>query len=373
MAPLRLTHVIGARPQFIKYAPVQRAIDALPPGAVENAVVHTGQHYDYRMSQVFFDDLGIRVPDVHLEVGSGPHGRQTALVLERLETALLAARPDVLVVYGDTNSTLGAALAGAKLHVPIAHVEAGLRSYRKQMPEEQNRVLTDHLSTWLFCPSVRAVENLAREGFAETAGPAAAGADSPAVVLVGDVMHDALLHGVAMADQRSTILDTLGLGARGYTLLTIHRAENTGADTLAAVVDFVNTATSGEVILPMHPRLEAAYAACPVRFAARVRTIPPLGYFDLLKLLQSAREVFTDSGGLQKEAYWLQVPCVTLRDETEWTETVASGWNTLYRDYPDDRHRAPAADAYGHPGAAEAIVSTLRQWHRHPISAGQTN
>jgi UDP-N-acetylglucosamine 2-epimerase len=362
MADLRLLHVLGARPQFIKYFPIQRAIDAWSGPPIANAVVHTGQHYDYRMSAIFFDELGIHAPDYHLEVGSADHARQTALIMERFEEVLRRDAPDVVVVYGDTNSTLAGALAAVKRHIPVAHVEAGLRSYRKGMPEEINRVLTDHASTWLFCPSDAAAANLEHEGFARAGRTSASpDVDHPAVVVSGDVMYDVLIHAVAIAERKSRILDELGLRPGDYQMLTLHRAENTDRpDALAALVEFVNCATSGRtVIFPMHPRMVGAYEACPRKFEPAVRIIKPLGYFDLVTLLKNAEQLLTDSGGLQKEAYWLKVPCVTLREETEWIETVEAGWNTLYREYPSERPRSSAVATYGDGNAAEKIVTTL--------------
>ena len=366
--PLKLLHVLGARPQFIKFFPVQEAIrKAAAHVAITSRVLHTGQHYDYRMSKIFFDDLGLQEPDYHAEVGSGTHGRQTALVLERVEDVLREDSPDVVVVYGDTNSTLGGALAAAKLHIPVAHVEAGLRSRNKRMPEEINRVLTDHLSTFLFCPSSTAVTNLEREGF--PIGPAGSDAlpdaDHPRVVMSGDVMYDVLRHTEASADERSGIIQELGLDGTPYMLLTLHRAENTDdRDALRRIISFVNSVTDGcEVIFPVHPRTTLAYRAAGGRFSDRVRMIEPRGHFDMVRLLKGATRVLTDSGGLQKEAYWLQVPCITLREETEWVETVESGWNVLYHDYPSTREPERETRAYGEGDAATTIVETLCAAH----------
>lgn len=370
---MKLLHVLGARPQFIKYRPIQDAVRRLAERApVTNEVVHSGQHYDYRMSQIFFDELGLAEPDYHLEVGSGSHARQTALLLERAEAVVAESRPNWVVVYGDTNTTLGAALAAAKLHVPVAHVEAGLRSRNKRMPEEINRILVDQISSILFCPSRSAVENLRNEGLG--GGEAAdtdPDIDRPRVVMSGDVMYDALLAAGAIADERSRILDELRLDDTPYALLTLHRAETTdGPDALDRIITFVNDVTAGQpVIFPVHPRMASICAGSLSRFGSHVRIIEPLGYFDLLRLLKSASRVLTDSGGLQKEAYWLQVPCITLRDETEWIETVESGWNVLYRNYPG---RAPAArnDAYGDGHAADLIVGALWRAHRVLTTAG---
>lgn len=359
MTPLRtLLHVVGARPQFIKLAPLLRALAAFP---FRSVVLHTGQHYDDRMSQLFFDELGLPAPDHHLGVGSGTHGRQTALVLERVEDVLRQQTPDAVVVYGDTNSTLGGALAAAKLHIPVVHVEAGLRSFNKRMPEEVNRVLVDHLSSLLFCPSETAVENLRREGVTRGDTPDPPSPDHPVVLNTGDLMYDAHLHGLSIAERTSTILRDLGVSPGRYVLLTIHRAENTDdPEQLSRLVTFLNAQTAGaDVIFPMHPRTRAAYERCPTRFAASVHLVDPVGHFDLLALLRDATRLFTDSGGLQREAYWLRVPCVTLRDETEWPETVSSGWNTLYRG-PASGPVSPAAPlAYGSGRAAALMAGAL--------------
>jgi len=359
MSPSRtLLHVVGARPQFIKLAPLLRA---LAGSSLRSRVLHTGQHYDYRMSKLFFDEYGLPEPDYHLEAGSGSHGHQTARVLERVEDILLQAPPVAVVVYGDTNSTLGGALAAAKLHLPVVHVEAGLRSYNKRMPEEVNRVLVDHVSSVLFCPSHTAVENLQREGLAVSERTDRPTPDRPLVLNTGDLMHDALLSGLSVADRTSTVLRDQALSPQGYALLTIHRAENTDSPVqLSRLVTYINEqAATMPVVMPMHPRTRAAYDRCPVRFVETVRCIDPVGHFDLLMLLQHARCLFTDSGGLQKEAYWLRVPCVTLREETEWPETVASGWNTLYRTPEREVAVRDEPLAYGEGHAAEQMASVL--------------
>lgn len=360
----KLLHIIGARPQFIKYFPLQQAIRRVAADrSIENKVVHTGQHYDYRMSKIFFDELGILEPDYHLEVGSGCHGRQTALVLQRVEEVLIDEKPDVVMVYGDTTSTLGGALAAAKLHIPVAHVEAGLRSFNKRMPEEVNRVLADHISTYLFCPSETAVTNLRREGFLSenTQADEIPSADHPFVAQVGDVMYDMLLLASRYAEDRSRILDELKIETNAYDLLTLHRAENTDDPRrLEEIIAFVNEITTQRsVIFPMHPRMSKAYAGVHKSFADNVRIIEPLGYFDLVMILKNASRLLTDSGGMQKEAYWLQVPCVTLRDETEWVETIQSGWNILYRNYRNERQMRKKTEVYGDGHAADKIIHSL--------------
>ena len=368
--PIRLLHIIGARPQFIKYFPIQQAMDQAGKKMTSftSVLVHTGQHYDYRMSQVFFDELGIRQPDYHLEAGSGNHGQQTALVLQRTEEVLLKEKPDIVVVYGDTNSTLGGALAAAKLHIPVAHVEAGLRSFNKRMPEEVNRVLTDHISTYLFCPSVTSVKNLQHEGF-NTASQCDnsiscqknADMNNPFIFQTGDVMFDLILHALEIAGQKSNILNHLNLQPKQYNLLTLHRAENTDdPDRLDAVINFVNgISPTIPVIFPIHPRMAKAYAGSKNKLSSNIRVVEPLGYFDLLMALKNARNLLTDSGGMQKEAYWLQVPCVTLRDQTEWVETVQTGWNILWHHYHGEHQPSGKTDAYGNGRAAEIIINIL--------------
>lgn len=313
---MKVVTIVGARPQFIKAAPVSRALRAA--GCVE-VLVHTGQHYDEGMSAVFFEELALPVPDYNLGTGSGSHGAQTGAMLGRIEEVLSGETPDWVLVYGDTNSTLAGALAAAKLHQRVAHVEAGLRSFNRAMPEEINRVLTDHISDLLFCPSQTAVDNLANEGIA--AG----------VHLVGDVMADALQVAVARARVSSTILRRLALEERGYLLATIHREENTdNLDHLRNILSAFNQIEE-TIVFPVHPRTRKALTRLKgsVTLSDRLRLVDPLGYLDLMRLAQSARLVLTDSGGLQKEAYWLGVPCVTLRDETEWVETVQAGWNIV--------------------------------------------
>ncbi len=280
-------------------------------------LVHTGQHYDGNMSAVFFDELGIPEPDVNLGIGSGRHGAQTGAMLTGIEDVLLEEQPDWVLVYGDTNSTLAGALAAAKLHIPVAHVEAGLRSFNRAMPEEINRVIADHLSDLLLCPSQTAVDNLVAEGI--TRG----------VHLVGDVMADALAFAVERAQNHSDVLERLGLAEGHYLLATVHRAENTDDATRLRNILAVFDALDEPVIFPVHPRTRQAINILGYSPAPHVQLIEPVGYLDMVMLEQSARLILTDSGGIQKEAYWLGVPCVTLRDETEWVETVEAGWNVI--------------------------------------------
>jgi len=328
--------VVGARPQFVKLAPVSRAIEAANArgASIASVVVHTGQHYDPALSDVFFSELGIPEADLDLGVGSGSHGRQTARMLEGLEQAIQERRPDLVLTYGATNSTLAATLAAAKLHVPVAHVEAGLRSFNRRMPEETNRLVADHLSDLLFAPTPEAMRNLEREGLTDRARQ------------VGDVMLDALRAFAPVARERSQVLERLGLDRGGYLVATLHRAENTDASRLAALLGaLAHIGTPARpVILPLHPRtahvIKDAGLALPPGDA--LRTVPPLGYLDMIALVAEARMVLTDSGGLQKEAFFLGRPCVTLREETEWVETVTGGGNVV-AGTDDGRIRAAVA------------------------------
>lgn len=283
-------------------------------------LVHTGQHYDNNMSAVFFEEMGIPEPDYNLGVGSGTQAGQTAQMLERIERVLLDEKPDALLIYGDTNSTLAGALAASKLHIPIAHVEAGLRSFDKKMPEEINRIVADHVSELLFCPTQTAVDNLKNEGI--TGG----------VELVGDVMYDAALHFGAIADSKSDILDKLGVELGDYLLVTVHRSSNTDVvDNLKVLLEvFVESGQT--IVFPVHPRTRKVIGESGLHKiidGSKVRLIDPVGYIDFLKLEKNAAKILTDSGGVQKEAFFFAIPCITLRDTTEWVETVMSGWNVL--------------------------------------------
>jgi UDP-GlcNAc3NAcA epimerase len=346
---MKILSIVGARPQFIKLSPLCRAFQrwnsSQPVEPIISQIVHTGQHYDPEMSQVFFDQMEIPLPAYNLGVGSGSHASQTAAMMERIEPVLQQEAPDVAVVYGDTNSTLAGALTASKLGIPVAHVEAGLRSYNREMPEEINRIIADRVSTILFCPTSRAVSNLKKEGFAaafvdlsETEGyPQALGRISgadPLVVQTGDIMYDAFLFNAAAAERSSTILNERGLRTKGYALLTIHRAESTkGAHSLQRIFSFLATCSSDiPLVFPVHPRTKKLMLDSDVLLPEHVQMIPPVGYFDMLVLEKNAAEIFTDSGGVQKEAFFARVPCVTLRTETEWPETVESGWNRLSND-----------------------------------------
>lgn len=309
---MRIMSVVGARPQFIKAAPVQKALAERH----EVIQVHTGQHYDDDMSGVFFRELDIPEPDVDLGVGSGTHAQQTAAMFERLEPVMIDKLPEWVVVYGDTNTTLAAAVVAAKLVIPVAHIEAGLRSFNRAMPEEQNRVVADHLSSILFCPTDAAVRNLEAEGITK------------GVYQVGDVMEEALVAAAARARASSTVLERLGLEAGTYALVTVHRAENTNdlarLRGILAAIDRLE-----RVVFAMHPRTRLAVERAGWKPGPNVLVTGPQGYLDMIRLESGARVVLTDSGGVQKEAYWLGVPCVTLRDETEWIETLRDGRNVL--------------------------------------------
>jgi UDP-N-acetylglucosamine 2-epimerase len=454
---MKICTIIGARPQFIKAAAVSRAITAhnrqtlnfehyssVEPRTVNEVIIHTGQHYDDGMSAVFFRELEIPEPKYNLAIGSGAHGAQTGQMLAGIEKVLIEEKPDWVLIYGDTNSTLAGALAAAKLHIPIAHVEAGLRSFNRRMPEEINRVVADQLSTLLLCPSQVAVDNLAAEGIGGKGDRMSAVIDEPppalratsagggqkesspvnleqssniehrtlnieqatSVVITGDVMADALQFAATKAAAQSDIVERLDLKPQGYILATVHRAENTDdpkrlSNIMAALSEL---AEREPVILPLHPRtkkilertsnlehrtlnveprtlnIEQSSSVEPrtlnieprtlnIERPSSLRIINPVGYFDIIALEKSARILLTDSGGMQKEAYWLKVPCITLRDETEWVETVASGWNILTG---ADRNRivtaaqnfTPPKDhppLYGDGQAAEKIVHVIQR------------
>ena len=379
---MKCVTVVGARPQFVKAAAVRRAIEAYSrqashsrrrgsKKAFQEVLVHTGQHYDYAMDGVFFKELQLPKPDYHLGVGSGSHAQQTALMLERIEAIVQEEQPDVMMVYGDTNSTLAGALVAAKLDIPVAHVEAGLRSYNRVMPEETNRVLTDHLSTLLFCPTLQSVQNLAKEGIRS--------GKKKVVRRVGDVMYDSILYYSTVADKTSTLLRDLHLlttydsRLTNYYLATLHRAENTDdpkrlKSILAALHEIGKNAP---VILPLHPRTQKMLKTHDLQLAGeRIQQIDPVSYLDMLSLEKNAAAILTDSGGVQKEAYWFSVPCFTLRQETEWVETVESGWNVLVgadrkkiieavRSWKKKTLRKKGAGLFGDGKASERIVLAL--------------
>jgi UDP-GlcNAc3NAcA epimerase len=311
---MKIVSIVGNRPQFIKAAPVAAALD----GLCDHVLVHTGQHYDADLSQVFFEELGLHPADHRIESGSGTHAEQTARMLLGLEPVLRDERPDAVLVYGDTNSTLAGGLVAAKLQVPVGHVEAGLRSFDRGMPEELNRMVVDVLSDLRFCPSDTAVSNLAAEGI--TAG----------VHMVGDVMVDVARTFAPIAARRSDLLVRVGVEPRGYVLFTAHRPANTTPETVRVLVDVLE-AIEPRVVFPAHPRTRAALERAGLweRAGAAAHLTGPLGYLDFTALLMSAAACLTDSGGVQKEAYLHSVPCITLRDTSEWVETIAAGWNRL--------------------------------------------
>lgn len=349
---MKVVSIIGARPQFVKAAMVSRALSRC---GVQDVLVHTGQHYDTNMSEVFFSELAIATPAHNLGVGSGLHGEQTARMLVGIERVLLAEQPDWTIVYGDTNSTLAGSLAAVKLHIPVAHVEAGLRSWNPSMPEEINRILTDHSSTLLFAPTSAAVRVLHQEGISESR-----------VRLVGDVMYDAVRHYGQIAERTSSILTRLELLHSDYVLATVHRAENTECiERLEAILGgLAMVARSVPVVLPMHPRTKKVLAfknnLCEMSKALRV--IDPVGYLDMLMLEKNARVIATDSGGVQKEAFFHRVPCVTLREETEWGELVQFGCN----------HLVPPRSQCGIARGIEAALNRIIDVKESPYGDGHT-
>lgn len=358
---MKILTVIGARPQFIKAIALSHAIVERP--GVEEVLLHTGQHYDDNMSAVFFRDLGLAEPKYRFDLGGGRHGDMTGRQLASIEEALIVEKPDVCLVYGDTNSTLAGSLAASKLHIPVAHVEAGLRSFNRRMPEEINRVVSDHLATWLFAPTETAVRNLANEGIT-----------GDKVHLVGDVMYDVSRLIIDHPERRTDILGRLGLERRTYTVATLHRQENTDVpERLGSILEaLADLARRMKVVLPLHPRTRKTAASDERARAAlaRLTVTDPVGFFDMATLLSDASLVVTDSGGLQKEAFFHRVPCVTVRNETEWMELIELGWNRLpaalnrdaIADAIDAALAAPAgkeASPYGEGKAAERMLGIL--------------
>ncbi len=352
---MKIISVVGARPQFVKLAPIHHAAKA---AGVEHVIVHTGQHYDPMLSDVFFDDLGIGAPDVHLGVGSGSHGVQTGAMLSALDAVFDEHRPDWVLVYGDTNSTVAAALSAVKMHIPVAHLEAGLRSFNRRMPEEHNRVMTDHAADLLLAPTQVAVEHLEREGLAER------------TVLVGDVMTDVLFDvRDRVAEASSGLLEEFGLSEGGYYLATIHRAENTDDPARLQQVVSALAGLDKPVILLAHPRVVAKAAAHGIDLTqGALISRSPLAYPELIAAAASSAGVVTDSGGLQKEAFLLRVPCTTVRTETEWVETIDLGWNVLANTAAEissgvTRPRPPATEdaPYGDGQAAGRVIAVLTE------------
>jgi UDP-GlcNAc3NAcA epimerase len=318
---MNLLTVIGARPQFIKAAVLSRCLRDNTSFGIKETLLHTGQHYDQNMSDVFFEEMDIPKPDINLHVGSGNHGKTTGLMLERIEDVIIEQKPDAVLVYGDTNSTLAGALAAGKLHVPLAHVEAGLRSFMMAMPEEQNRRLTDHLSTWLFCPTQTAIDNLKHEGITDK-GSTLPSSDNKCVALTGDIMYDASLF-----YRKKNNVQT---DKKDFILLTIHRAENTDdLNRLNAIFTAINELSGYHFIFPVHPRTIKIIEKDNIKLSEHIKIMEPVGYLEMLALEFACTAVLTDSGGVQKEAYFFKKPCITMRDSTEWIELVNAGWNTL--------------------------------------------
>ena len=355
---MKIISIVGARPQFIKCAPVSHELRKKH----KEILVHTGQHYDPEMSDIFFEDLQIPKPDYHLDVGSGPHGKQTGAILERTEQVLLKELPDLVIVYGDTNSTLAGAIAAAKLHIPVAHVEAGLRSFDRTMPEEINRVVTDHVSNLLLCPTQTAVDNLKKEGI--TRG----------VHLVGDVMVDALRHNASIAEKKSHIIHKLGLTTGNYFVATVHRPANTDEQKNLTAIIAAFKESGKTVVFPVHPRTKKYLTAYGLwdSLPGNIRCIEPLGYLDMLHLMKHAKKILTDSGGIQKEAYVMGIPCITLRENTEWIETLKGGWNVLVGADKDMILSAVKAEVrtsadntvFGNGDSAEKIVRAVELYRK---------
>lgn len=352
MSQIKIITILGARPQFIKAA----AVSAVFKDSVNEILVHTGQHYDPNMSEVFFDELNIPRPKYHLNVGSGSHGAMTGAMLIAIEEVLIEEKPDFVMVYGDTNSTIAGALAASKMLIPVIHVEAGLRSFNKVMPEEQNRILTDHISELLFVPTQTAIENLKNEGITK------------GVHLVGDVMFDGILHFKKIAQEKSTILSSLNVAEKEFILCTIHRAENTNdINRLKAIFNALN-ASEEKIILPLHPRTLKYVTDYGITISEHVRIIEPIGYLDMVRLESAAKKILTDSGGVQKEAFFLGVPCITMRDETEWVETVENGWNCIVGANEDKikdailnfHPESPRKDYFGQGDAVEKMIEIIK-------------
>lgn len=349
---LKVYSILGARPQFVKAAALSK--EFIKQG-VDESIIHTGQHYDYEMSQLFFDELGIPAPKLFLGIGGGTHGEMTGEMLVRLEQCFLNEHVDVVLVYGDTNSTLAGALAASKIHIPIVHVEAGLRSYNSKMPEEVNRVLTDHLSALLFCSSDIGAENLKKEGITK------------GVSVVGDIMVDAnrMARGLIAKYDENNFNECIQ-GGQSYAILTLHRAENTDNPHILREIFKQLHKVDLTIHFPVHPRTKKAIEKAGIKIGANINLLDPVGYLEMMKLLISAEMVLTDSGGLQKEAYWNRVPCITIRKETEWLETLDSGWNILVGEDLDQladiikRVKRPEVykELYG-DGCAEKIVTKI--------------
>jgi len=349
---MKIIHVVGARPQFIKAAMISKAWNS----SDGEYLLHTGQHYSEKMSRLFFDELKLRKPDINLKVGSSNHAKQTSKMLTGIDQYLEDIQPDHVIIYGDTNSTLAGALAASKRGIPLSHVEAGLRSYNRSMPEEINRIVSDHLSNLLFCPTEQAVKNLSTEGVQDN------------VHLVGDVMADGLLFFIEIAKKQSKILELLDLQPKKYVLATAHRNGNVDdKKKLSQIVEGLR-GIDQVVVLPLHPRTKKMVEVFNLSFSENVRVLDPVGYLDMLILEENAECILTDSGGIQKEAYLLGVRCITMREETEWVEAVDAGWNLLVganhekiiSGFYDFRPEENRPQIYGDGDAADKIVKVIR-------------
>ena len=351
---MKIASIVGVRPQFVKASVVSKQLRK----EHEEVLVHTGQHYDYKMNNVFFSELNIPEPEYFLGIGSGSHGYQTGEMLKKIEEVLIKEEPDLVLTYGDTNSTLAGALAAAKLHIKTAHVESGLRSFDRSMPEEINRILTDHCSDLLFCPTKNAVDNLRKEGITTN------------VHLTGDVMADSLLYNKEIAETRSTILSDLDLNSKKYAVATIHRASNTdNKENLTNIVDAFSQLDE-TIIFPVHPRTQKLLKEYGLyeKLSSSVKLVEPLGFLDFIKLMAHSKIILTDSGGIQKEAYILKVPCITLRENSEWVETIEDGWNVLVGTDKENIFQAVNSfhpslklhkDRFGNGDAAEKIAAII--------------
>ncbi|WP_367343916.1 non-hydrolyzing UDP-N-acetylglucosamine 2-epimerase [Methanomethylovorans sp.] len=355
---MKIASIVGVRPQFVKASVVSRQLRK----DHDEVLIHTGQHYDYKMNNVFFTELNIPEPEYFLGIGSGSHGYQTGEMLKKIEEVLIKEEPELVLTYGDTNSTLAGALAAVKLHIKSAHVESGLRSFDRSMPEEINRVLTDHCSDLLFCPTENAVDNLKMEGIKDN------------VYLTGDVMADSLLHNKEIAETRSTILSDLNLKNKEYIVATIHRASNTDIkENLQNIVDAFSQLDE-TIVFPVHPRTQKLLKEYGLyeRLNSSVKLVEPLGFLDFIKLMDHSKMILTDSGGIQKEAYILKVPCITLRENSEWGETIEDGWNILVGTDKEKIFQAVNSfrpslqlhrNRFGNGDAAEKIASIIGGLH----------
>ena len=372
---IKILTIVGARPQFIKAAALSREF-AKNQDLINEIIVHTGQHFDHNMSEVFFQEMNIPVPDYNLGIASMGHGAMTGRMLESIEKVILKENPDYLLVYGDTNSTFAGALAAKKMHVPVIHIEAGLRSFNMKMPEEINRILTDRISDVLFCPTDTAIKNLHNEGYQNIGAK---------VYQVGDVMEDAVHYYKTYAEGTSNVLKNNDLTPNNYLLATVHRAENTDAtNRLTEIVNALNDLhQNADVVVPLHPRTKQKIKSLGID--VRFKLLDPVGYFDMLKLVSNSRLILTDSGGLQKEAFINNKYCITMRDETEWVELVEGGYNTLVGasrtniiravNHMIDRSFNKLSELYGGGKASEAIVDHIISDYeeRHPSSPIRSN